>query len=337
MKRLKFLQFWPVAAGILLITTVLLSITFSSSSATTTITIVFTGLSGILAGLFLLNRYLKYHQLLRELTALTTQFSNINQGLSTRLELKTEHRQLTDLVTQLDAHLALETERLVQEQNFSADASHELRTPLAGMRLQAQVAQRTTDPQQRDKALNNIMLAIDRSTRLIEQLLVFSRLTRRRNIAENASEDLLALFHKQLLKHSQVIKRQSITVITNLDEVHLPKITMHRDQFTALLDNLIINSLNHCPEKGQVRFLIENNNRNLTLSFEDSGKGIDDKDLAKVLIPFQKSSDGKQKSSGLGLAIAHRVATLHSGHLSLSRSQLGGLKVTVVLDLQPDA
>lgn len=330
----KHTYFWPLICGLIIVSSLFISLIFVESMVENALPVVLiSSLLILLVSLHLINRYVQYQRLLRDIATLTTQFSGINQGHNNTLNIKSGDSSLTELVSQLQAHLALETERLVQEQNFSADASHELRTPLAGMRLQAQVAQRTSDAQQRDKALNNIMLAIDRSTRLIEQLLVFSRLTRRRNIAENSSEDLLALFHKQLLKHAQWVKSKSLTIVTNLESVNLPKITIHRDQFTAMLENLIINSLSHCPEAGQVRFMVETQNQKLRLTFEDSGNGIDSKELAKVLIPFQKSSDGKQKSTGLGLAIADRVATLHGGQLSLGDSPLGGLKVTVELQL----
>jgi two-component system, OmpR family, sensor histidine kinase QseC len=56
------------------------------------------------------------------------------------------------------------------EREITAFAAHELRTPLAGLRTQAQIAIATTDSTARDTALGQILVAVDRSTRLVRQL-----------------------------------------------------------------------------------------------------------------------------------------------------------------------
>src|SRR5690242_14583762 len=57
------------------------------------------------------------------------------------------------------------------EREITAFAAHELRTPLAGLRTQAQVAIGASEPVTRQLALRQILLAVDRTTRLVRQLL----------------------------------------------------------------------------------------------------------------------------------------------------------------------
>uniref|UniRef100_UPI0005B2769D sensor histidine kinase N-terminal domain-containing protein n=1 Tax=Methylobacterium sp. B34 TaxID=95563 RepID=UPI0005B2769D len=62
------------------------------------------------------------------------------------------------------------------EREVTAFAAHELRTPLAGLKTQAQVAMATTDPDVAKAALRQILAAVDRTTRLVRQLLDAARL-----------------------------------------------------------------------------------------------------------------------------------------------------------------
>jgi len=85
------------------------------------------------------------------------------------LEINVLVKALNQLFTRLAR--AFENER-----RFTADAAHELRTPLAGIKTQAQVAQRATDSQQREHALQKILIGVDRATHLVTQLLTLARI-----------------------------------------------------------------------------------------------------------------------------------------------------------------
>jgi two-component system sensor histidine kinase QseC len=85
------------------------------------------------------------------------------------LEINELVSALNRLFTRLDR--AFENER-----RFTADAAHELRTPLAGLKIQAQVAYRAVEPQQRQQALRQILIGVERATHLVAQLLTLARI-----------------------------------------------------------------------------------------------------------------------------------------------------------------
>jgi signal transduction histidine kinase len=64
------------------------------------------------------------------------------------------------------------------------------------------------------------------------------------------------------------------------------------------------------------------------LEVEDTGRGIAEEDLQRIFIPFFTT---KSKGHGVGLALAHRVATDHGGTLSASNSTDGGAVFTLRL------
>ena len=61
------------------------------------------------------------------------------------------------------------------QQRFLADAAHQMKTPLAGLRTQAELALRETDPQQLRRSLRQIATSTERATHLINQLLALAR------------------------------------------------------------------------------------------------------------------------------------------------------------------
>ena len=84
--------------------------------------------------------------------------------------------EISPLVNELNKLFLRLQEGIEREQRFSADAAHELRTPLAALRTQVQVALNTTDPDKLKHSLKNIIKAVDRSSHIVQQLLILSRL-----------------------------------------------------------------------------------------------------------------------------------------------------------------
>nr|CAD6617066.1 two-component sensor histidine kinase [Rhizobium sp. Khangiran2] len=66
---------------------------------------------------------------------------------------------------------------LARERNrhFAADAAHELRTPLAAIRAHAQVANHAKDAAERNQAISDVLVGVERGTRVVEQLLALAR------------------------------------------------------------------------------------------------------------------------------------------------------------------
>jgi two-component system sensor histidine kinase QseC len=274
-------------------------------------------------------------QLATALNDLTGQLHRINNGYADTLDVSSQSPEIMQLATEIQTHLSLESDRLVKEQSFSSDASHELRTPLSGMRLQAQVAQRTKDENQREKALEYIIEAVDRSTRLVQQLLIYSRLTKRRTQTEKSLLDMKEQLTQVLTNHMQNIVKKDLSLIKHFSEDTELLVDANKDQMLALLENILQNALEYTPDKGELRISLSHEQDRIKITVEDTGPGIVETDLERVVIPFQKSSDGSQEGTGLGLAICERVAYLHQGTMTLGNSALGGLLVEVTLPQAP--
>jgi len=228
---------------------------------------------------------------------------------------------LNHLFARLDA--AFENER-----RFTADAAHELRTPLAALKVQAQVAQRSTDHQQRQEALNSVVRGVDRATRLVEQLLTLARLDPQLGFTETERVDLYPLAVEVLADLDQQAHARQMELSLEGDESVAVK--GQSDSLRMLMTNLADNALRHSPPGGKVRLTLARMDNRITLLVDDSGPGISDEEREQVFQRFYRGREVNTSGSGLGLSIVKRIADLHQATITLNRSALGGLQVSVL-------
>jgi signal transduction histidine kinase len=67
------------------------------------------------------------------------------------------------------------------------------------------------------------------------------------------------------------------------------------------------------------------------VAISDNGPGIDDNERRRLIEPFERGSHPRQDVTGrgLGLAVAHTVASAHGGTLQLSTNRPRGLRATL--------
>jgi len=224
---------------------------------------------------------------------------------------------------------------LAREQRFIADAAHELRTPLAVLQIHAENARAATDPAERDAALGHLISAVERATRLISQMLTLARLAddqpfESRDIALQSTcrNELAQLLPLALKKHLEL----QFDVDPGLPET----LAMEPGGLDMLLQNLLANAIQHCPQGGTVKLLLkpeEKPSPGLLLRVENSGQAVAAAQRARLLERFYTGSE--RPGAGLGLSIVQRVVERHQGSITLDESPLGGLRVDVRLPPDP--
>jgi two-component system sensor histidine kinase QseC len=222
-----------------------------------------------------------------------------------------------------------------RERRFTSDAAHEIRTPLAGIKTHAQVALRQENDLRRRQAMEEVIQGVDRTTRLVEQLLTLARL------------DNEALVHD-----FQAIDLESIVVdvITALDpEASARRTTidfLHRDHgpvngnpmaLSMMIRNLVDNAVRYTPEGGTVQVEVGPENGQTIVSVTDNGPGVPEEEKARIFDRFYRGRDTAAYGCGLGLSIVKRVADVHGASVSLATAPSGrGLRVRVALPAPRD-
>lgn len=214
-----------------------------------------------------------------------------------------------------------------RERQFIAFASHELRTPLAGLRTQAQVALAAPEAAMRSQALRQILVSVDRTTRLVRQLLDLSRLDAAAAPAVPETVDLGALAAR--LEQALAASCQARDIVLETDDA-LRGAHLWADEallFTALR-NLTENAVQHTPSGGHVRLSLEGDGA--VLAVEDEGPGIPLEELALVTQRFYRGRHRAGLGTGLGLSIAELALRRCGAGLRLANRPGGGLRAEIL-------
>lgn len=97
-------------------------------------------------------------------------------------------------------------------------------------------------------------------------------------------------------------------------------ITADKNKLFRVFFNLLHNACEAVTKNGRILFSVKETGKDISFLVMDNGKGIEKKDMDKLFQPFYTS--GKDKGSGIGLAIANEIVKAHAGSIHV-RSKLG--------------
>lgn len=218
-------------------------------------------------------------------------------------------------------------ELMESERRFTADAAHELRTPIAAIRAQAQVALAEADDARRRHALRATLAGCDRAARVVEQLLILSRLEAGAELEwKMVALDALVRGVVADAAPSAIHREQSIEV----DAVEECPVRGDPTLFAVLVRNLVDNAIRYSPRRADIRIEIIRSQGHVRFSIEDSGPGMKDEDMARCGERFFRVLGSGESGSGLGWSIVRRIAAVQQATVTIGRSRrLGGLAVGI--------
>ena len=246
-----------------------------------------------------------------------------------------ENRHLPDeiapLVSALNDLLARLDKSIAAQRAFVADAAHELRSPLTALQLQAQLAERASNNEERHAAFAALKSGLSRNQHLIQQLLTLARQEPGAFPQESSSIRLDEVARSAVGDFAlQAAERGLDLGLEQADEVTL---CGHADALRILINNLIDNALRYTPPPGQIDVCVQRTAEGIALQVNDSGPGIPEDELPRVRDRFYRVAGTETQGSGLGLAIVQQIATAHGATLELTNRSEGGLSAQVVFPL----
>jgi two-component system OmpR family sensor kinase len=222
------------------------------------------------------------------------------------------------------------------QRNFVADAAHELRSPLTALKLQAESLRRASDDASRDAATVRLQQGIDRSIRLVGQLLALARQEANAMPADDPGGpvDLEALVAEAVADVLPLAQARHIDL--GLAASVPAQVQGQAAALHILLGNLLDNALKYTPPHGRVDVSIASENGASVVRLEDTGPGIPEADRERAFDRFYRAAGVEASGSGLGLAIVQAIAHRHGATVRLSTSErLGGLEVSVLFPAPP--
>lgn len=246
-------------------------------------------------------------------------------------------QEVAPLVSSINDLLARLTASLTTQKRFLADAAHQLKTPLAGLRMQAELAQRESNPQEIRSSLQQIAHSSTRATHTVNQLLALARAETTGRTLPTAQIDLAQLVTGVVRDSVPRALEHGIDLgYEGPDE--MPEICLMDGNPTLLQEmtrNLVDNAINYSGRGGVVtaRVLFDRFSGVQILQVEDNGPGIPENERELVLQPFYRALGTNVDGSGLGLAIVHEIAQQHGAVVMMEdahpESPRRGLRVAI--------
>lgn len=232
--------------------------------------------------------------------------------------------------------MANELENSEQIKNdFISSVSHELRTPLTAIKGWSETLAGGYDPETFSKGMKVIVGETTRLERMVEELLDFSRIQSGRFTMQMAVIDVIAELEDALLIYNDEAKKQNITLTYNEPEF-MCAVNGDKNRLRQVFINIIDNALKYTESGGSVEVLAEmrqNKNQSfVVISVADTGVGIAAEDLPKVKQKFYKANNNKH-GSGIGLAVADEIISMHGGALEVESEPGVGTTVTIMVPM----
>jgi two-component system, OmpR family, sensor histidine kinase SenX3 len=216
--------------------------------------------------------------------------------------------------------------------DFVVNASHELKTPAASIQAAAEtlIGALRDDPQSVPHFAATLEREAARLSRIVADLLDLSRLE------SGGDPDAAVLFDALVEEEVRRFEERARNAQLAL-EVRADAGTGLRGSerdLALMVGNLIDNAIRYTPAGGSVDVSVSRSDDQVLLRVKDSGIGIPQRDLTRVLERFYRVDQGRSRrtgGTGLGLSIVRHVAENHGGSVSLQSEVGHGTTVDVVL------
>jgi two-component system sensor histidine kinase HydH len=225
-------------------------------------------------------------------------------------------------------HLKKEMERsqrLASLGGLAAGIAHEIRNPLSSIKGFATFFKERYRDNPEDRKTAEIMVQeVERLNRVIGQLLEFARpmeMNRQRTSINEVIRYTLKMIEGET-------RERKIDIRTDLSQ-DVGDVLMDADKIKQVLLNLYLNSLGAMESGGTLSIaLFPQGNRMIRIDVSDTGKGIEERDLAQIFDPYFTT---KPSGTGLGLAIVYRIIEAHDGEIRVKSKPGQGTTVSVFL------
>lgn len=228
-------------------------------------------------------------------------------------------------------HDVTEEERLGRlQKEFVANVSHELRTPLGTLRsyLDTLLEGAEEDPELRRRFLRVMDGETERMTRLVNDLLVLSRLDRREEMLSLSPLDLGFLVREVAEKFRRRCEEKELLLEVEAGEAL--EVQGDGTRLEQVLTNLLTNAIDFTPPGGRITLLVQPEGEGIKVAVRDTGVGIPPEDLPRVFERFYRVDKARSRrfgGTGLGLAIARELVEAHGGEMGISSQPGRGTEV----------
>lgn len=242
--------------------------------------------------------------------------------------------ELCETINYMAAEL---NETNTMKNDFISTISHELRTPLTAIKGWGETLLQVgdTDPELLSKGMNVIIKESGRLTSIVEELLDFSRMKSGKFSLHIQKIDILAELDEAVFSFRDRAMREGLECVYNVPHIPAPA-NGDAERIRQVFVNILDNAMKYTEQGGTIMVKAELDGKFIKIMIGDNGCGIPEDALPHVKEKFYKSNTSV-RGSGIGLAVADEIISLHDGVLTVDSVFGEGTTVTIMLPLEQSA
>jgi len=219
--------------------------------------------------------------------------------------------------------------------DFVANVSHDLKTPLSLIRMFAETLEmdRVPDPARRREYYAVLTRESERLSRLIDNVLDFSRIESGRQRYDITVGSVEPIIHEVLESFRHPLDQQGFTLDVSIAP-DLPDLAMDGDAIKQALANLLDNAMKYSAERRHVTVAARREGDGVVVEVADRGIGIPVAERERIFEKFYRigrSETQGRRGSGVGLALVKHIVEAHGGRVTVEGEPGGGSRFSVFL------
>jgi signal transduction histidine kinase len=217
----------------------------------------------------------------------------------------------------------IRSERLSAMGNLVQGVAHEIRNPLMTIGgFARRIKARESGNQTLSRYADIILEEAGRLEALVRQVREFSDV----QTAALSLNRIEAVIEEVMPRIEDMARNAGVKVRLHMDE-EIPPLAMDCSQLARALFNVAQNGIEAMSQGGGTLDIeVLRGRRNLSICISDTGKGVEEDKLDSIYDPFVTS---KTRGAGLGLTMAYRIITNHSGEIEIKTAEGKGTTVTI--------
>jgi two-component system sensor histidine kinase CpxA len=214
------------------------------------------------------------------------------------------------------------------QKRFLGDVAHELGSPIARIQFGLGALEQRVEGKNRKRVIE-VMEDVDHMSKLVNELLAFSRADMKTKTVNLESIDLLSVVQTAVKRE----KTPAVEIITKIDPSL--RVMASSELLTRAIANLVRNATKYAEDAGPIYVTAKKRKDVVEIEVRDSGPGVPEDFLDQLFEPFFRPEASRDRDSGgvgLGLAIVKTCVETCKGTVSAANLQPNGFVVTITLN-----
>jgi len=224
---------------------------------------------------------------------------------------------------------------------FVSSVSHELKTPLTAIRMFAETLRlgRSKDKKTKEEYLDTIVNESQRLTRLLNNVLDFSKIEQGKRTYRPESASLYGIIRSAARAMEYPLNQQGFKLNIQTEE-GLPEVQVDRDAIEQALLNLLHNAMKYSGDSREIELRLRKENNSALIQVMDGGIGIELQEKSRIFEKFYRIPSPENErivGTGLGLALVSHIVKEHKGHIKVESNPGKGSTFSIYLPLEGES